>query len=93
MTQARPIIFLAFANDRSDGVGYLRNLPDAALELVRAAGLCEVIVRQNATLDDSLAVFRSRNRIALFHYAGGARPESAGSEGATRDQRLVVYDR
>jgi hypothetical protein len=99
MTQARPIIFLAFANDRSDGVGYLRNLPDearrvdAALEPVRGAGLSEVVMRQNATLDDSLAVFRSCNRIALWHYAGGARPESAGSEGATLDQRLVVYYR
>ncbi len=81
MTQARPIIFLAFANDRTDDIGYLRNLPDearrlpAALERVRTAGLCEVIVRQNATLEDILTVFQHpdyRNRIALFHYAGHA---------------------
>ncbi|MCB0126472.1 MAG: hypothetical protein KDE58_29650, partial [Caldilineaceae bacterium] len=81
MTQARPIIFLAFANDRSDGIGYLRNLPDearrihAALEPARAAGLCEVVVRQNATLADILAVFQHadyRHRIALWHYAGHA---------------------
>ena len=97
MTQARPIIFLAFANDRSDGVGYLRNLPDearrvhAALEPARAAGFCEVVMRQNATLDDILTVFRHpdyRNRIALFHYAGHANGyelllEGAGGETAT----------
>lgn len=78
---ACPTIFLAFANDRTDGIGYLRNLPDearrihAALESVRTAGLCEVVVRQNATLEDILAVFQHsayRNRIALFHYAGHA---------------------
>ena len=77
----RPIIFLAFANDRTDGIGYLRNLPDearrihAALEPVHVAGLCDVVVRQNATLEDILAVFQHpayRNRIALFHYAGHA---------------------
>ena len=27
---SRPVIFLAFANDRDDTVGYLRNLPDEA---------------------------------------------------------------
>jgi hypothetical protein len=30
------MIFLAFANDRSDGVGYLRNLPDEARRGQRA---------------------------------------------------------
>lgn len=80
-TQSTPIIFLASANDRADGIGYLRNLPDemrrirTALEPVERAGLCELITRQNATLEDILAVFQQaehRNRIAIFHYAGHA---------------------
>ncbi len=29
-TIKKPVIFLAFANDRDDTVGYLRNLPDEA---------------------------------------------------------------
>ncbi len=77
----RPIIFIAAANDRLDDIAYLRNLPDetrrihAALEPVCTAGLCEVVVRQNATLGDIIKVFQhpaQRNRIAIFHYAGHA---------------------
>ncbi len=78
---AKPVIFLAFANDRDDQVGYLRNLPEearrlrAALERAQRDGLCNLVERSNATLDDILDVFQDpqyRNRIAVFHYGGHA---------------------
>ena len=60
----KPVIFLAFANDRDDTVGYLRNLPDEtrrlreALESAEQAGLCEVVVRSNSTAGDIFKVFQ-----------------------------------
>ncbi len=78
---AKPIIFLAFANDRERRARYLRNLPEEArrlrsmLEGAERAGLCEVVVRQNVTLEELFAVFQGaeyRDRIALFHYGGHA---------------------
>lgn len=77
----KPVIFLAFANDRDDSVGYLRNLPDEArrlsdvLQPAEQAGLCEVVVKQNSTAGDIFKVFQDpkyRNRIAIFHYGGHA---------------------
>ncbi|HMN28029.1 MAG TPA: CHAT domain-containing protein, partial [Caldilineaceae bacterium] len=76
-----PVIFLAFANDRGSGLGYLRNLPEEARQLrdvvekAAAAGLCEVVIRQNVTTAELLDVFqdaRYRDRIALFHFGGHA---------------------
>jgi len=64
----KPIIFLAFANDRDDRVGYLRNLPEEAkriqevLERASSAGLCEVVERRNATLKDILDVFQDPDK-------------------------------
>ena len=54
-TDNKPVIFLAFANDRDDTVGYLRNLPDearrlrAVLEPAEQAGLAawEKVVQGN----------------------------------------------
>jgi hypothetical protein len=80
-TTNKPVIFLAFANDRDDTIGYLRNLPDEArrlrdvLEPAEQAGLCEVVVRSNSTAADIFKVFqdpRFRNRVAVFHYGGHA---------------------
>lgn len=77
----KPIIFLAFANDRVDDTAYLRNLPKElhgirkALEKAIQEGLCEVVERANATIDTILDVFqdaRYRDRIAIFHYGGHA---------------------
>jgi hypothetical protein len=77
----KPVILLAFANDRDDRVRYLRHLSDEARRLRQAlqsaedAGLCRMVVRQNATLDDILDVFQDpdcRNRVAIFHYGGHA---------------------
>jgi len=80
-TITKPVIFLAFANDRDDTVGYLRNLPDEARRLrdvLQSAvdrGLCEVEVRSNSTAGDIFKVFQDpefRDRIAIFHYSGHA---------------------
>jgi len=78
----KPIIFLAFANDRNDdGEGYLRNLPKElegvrrALYRAQQAGLCEVVERANSTVYNIMDVFqdeRYRDRIAVFHYGGHA---------------------
>ncbi len=78
---AKPVIFLAFANDRGDSAKYLRNLPEelrqvrAALESAQNAGLCELVERANATIQDIIDVFQHRDyrhRIAIFHYGGHA---------------------
>ena len=80
-TTHKPVIFLAFANDRDDTVGYLRNLPDEArrlresLEPAAQSDLCEVVVRPNSTAGDIFKVFQDpkyRNRIAILHYGGHA---------------------
>jgi hypothetical protein len=72
---------MAFANEREEGVRYLRNLPgdtralQGSLDSARQAGLCEPLLRQGANVADVLAVFQSpdyRNRIAVFHYGGHA---------------------
>ena len=77
----KPVILFMFANDRLEGVGYLRNLPEearrlrAALEPAESAGLCELVVRQNATAADVLDVLqdkRYRDRVAIIHYGGHA---------------------
>jgi hypothetical protein len=77
----KPVIFLAFANDRLDQARYLRNLPlehDQLREALRPAeqlGLCEVVERANASTKHLFDVFqdrRYRDRIAVFHYGGHA---------------------
>ena len=76
-----PIVFIAFANDKVDYARYLRNLPKEqdgirkALFEAQQAGLCEVVERANATLEQLLDVFQNKNykdRIAIFHYGGHA---------------------
>lgn len=77
-----PILFLAFANDRSrDGAGYLRKLPEEAANLESALKsaeqreLCKVVLRQNVTIRQVLDTFhdqRYRNRVAIFHFGGHA---------------------
>jgi WD40 repeat protein len=77
----KPIIFLAFANDKVDNTRYLRNLPlemdgvRRALYEAEDAGLCEILERANATIENILDVFqdnRYKDRIAVFHYGGHA---------------------
>jgi len=76
---SKPVIFIAFANDKVDYTRYLRNLPiehnglrDAILD-AQQAGLCELVERANVTIDQMLDVFqRYQDRIAVFHYGGHA---------------------
>ncbi len=88
-----PIILLAFANEQA-GHRYLRDLPaelrqlQAILEVAERQGLCKLIVRPNASLEQILVAFTEhRDRVAIFHYgghAGGDRLflETTGIEGA-----------
>src|ERR1051325_4102690 len=80
-TTHKPLIFIAFANDLDDTVGYLRNLSveerrlREVLEPAEQAGLCEVVMRSNSTAGDIFKVFqdpRYRNRVAILHYGGHA---------------------
>lgn len=75
----KPVIFLAFANDRT--AGDLRSLADelrgirAALSEGAAAGRWELVERADTSVDDLLSVFRDaryRGRIAVLHYGGHA---------------------
>lgn len=75
----KPVIFLAFANDRVEGGAYLRNLPNEldgirrALQKAKQDGLCEVVERTNTTVEHILDVFQEYpDRIAIFHYGGHA---------------------
>jgi WD40 repeat protein len=79
--EQKPVIFLAFANDRVHHDTYLRNLQEElrgirnALDKAKQAELCEVVERSNATIDDIMNVFQDetyRDRIAIFHYGGHA---------------------
>ena len=102
----KPVIFLAFANDRDEREHYLRNLPEEArrvrdvLEQAARNGLCELVLRQNATLAEVLDVFQDplyRNRVAVFHYGGHANGyqlllESAAGQHAVADASgLAVF--
>jgi WD40 repeat protein len=77
----KPVIFLAFANDKVDNTAYLRNLSleqrgirNALAEAV-SKGLCEVIERSSTTISDILDVFQDPiygPRVSIFHYGGHA---------------------
>jgi hypothetical protein len=75
----KPIIFLAFANDKVDNARYLRNLPlelDGIRKVLQPAvkeGLCEVIERANVSIEQIFDIFQTyKERIAIFHYGGHA---------------------
>ncbi len=76
-----PVIFLTFANDKIDDALYLRNLPKelhgirTALDKAVKEGLCEVVERTAASVDDIFNTFQDpqyQDRIAVFHYGGHA---------------------
>jgi hypothetical protein len=74
--QHRPVIFLAFANDRQD---YLYKLTEEqhrireALERVAREGLCEVVYETDTDLHRIWSTFHKyQDRIAIFHYGGHA---------------------
>ncbi|MCB0598738.1 MAG: AAA family ATPase [Lewinellaceae bacterium] len=78
---AKPVIVLAFANEREKGNRYLRNLPrelnalKTVLERAETAGLCDLEILPNTTLAllaDTLRKPQYQGRIAIFHYSGHA---------------------
>lgn len=84
MTQKRsaPVLFFAFANDQDERAHYLRRLAEEARRIRKALedmavrnDLCELVIRQNATVDEVLDVFQDpkyRDHIAVFHFGGHA---------------------
>ncbi len=103
MKNELPVILLAFANDPQNAAGgYLRQLPleinglKAIFDRAQDAGLCEVEILTNTTIEQLIGAFQKpkyRGRIAVFHYSGHAnsfdllleneknRPQRAHSEG------------
>lgn len=77
----KPVIFLAFANDKVDNALYLRNL-SAEMHGIRKAlseainkDLCDLVERSSASIADIVDVFQDPNygpRISIFHYGGHA---------------------
>ncbi|GEM_PF-2916298 len=72
-TMKKPVIFLAFANDKTDESRYLRNLSDELHELreVLDKTNCKIIERANVRIKDIFDVFRE-NEVTIFHYGGHA---------------------
>ncbi len=77
----KPIIFLAFANDREDNARYLRNIPaeynaiEEVLNQAHKKDLCEYKMLPYATFSKINDIFTDeayRNRIAVFHFSGHA---------------------
>ncbi|MGB0861815.1 MAG: hypothetical protein ACPGXZ_02810 [Saprospiraceae bacterium] len=106
MQQQLPVIFLTFANDKVDDALYLRNLPKelhgirTALDKAEKAGLCEVIERTAATVNDIFDTFqdpRYKDRIAMYHYGGHASGNQLmletldGGHGASHSEGLVPF--
>ncbi|MEZ4775764.1 MAG: CHAT domain-containing protein [Bacteroidia bacterium] len=73
-----PVIFLAYANDRTDPNRYLRNLVSEVRNIRRllenkVSPPYRIIVRGNATLEEIEEVFRRNpGSVEVFHYAGHA---------------------
>ena len=101
-SRAKPVVFLAFANEQ-EGRRYLRELPEESRQLqsilqeAEDRGLCELVVRTNATLDLVDEVFRRHgSRVAVFHFAGHADAdrlllESASGATAAHAEGLAGY--
>lgn len=80
----KPVLFFAYANDKTEDGVFLRNLSKEMhgirreLDEVRKSGLCEVVERSSATIADIVDVLQDpvyASRIAVFHYAGHAGKE------------------
>jgi hypothetical protein len=106
MNAKLPVIFLTFANDKVDDALYLRNLPKelhgirTALAKAEKAGLCEIIERTAATVNDIFDTFqdpRYKDRIAIYHYGGHASGNQLmletleGGHGASHSDGLVPF--
>ena len=101
-----PIIFLAFANEREDGNAYLRSLHkeqkkiQLALKKLEDQQLCQVIIRQSASISDIFDTFQDQsynNRICLFHYGGHANSfqflleDDAGNNQIAHGEGLISF--
>ncbi len=96
----KPIIYLAFANERSgpNGKGYLRNL-GAELDGIRKAlrpaelgGLIQVVFDPNAGINNILDTFATyRDQIAIFHYAGHAEDYRLILENVAEDRNEYAH--
>ena len=76
MPTDRPVVFLAFADARSD-LSSLKvegwSLKDQFDELKRRGVIADVVVEEKASLERIYSVFQNyRDRIALFHFGGHA---------------------
>ena len=94
----KPIIFLAFANERQKDTQYLRNLSRElesireALEPAEEAGLCEVKYEPNASLRKIVDAFQKfGDRIAIFHYAGHANSYRLLLEESSSDTNKTIH--
>ncbi|MBP7800876.1 MAG: AAA family ATPase [Saprospiraceae bacterium] len=102
----KPVIFLAFANDKVDNAAYLRNLSAemhgirGALEKAEISGLCDVVIRPSASIKDIIDAFQDKRygpRISIFHYGGHADGFSLlleaadGSKELTHKEGLVPF--
>jgi len=75
----KPVIVLAFANDRLNGKRYLEKLPEElkgiqnALRKAEYSGICEVVILTAATPVEIANTFQHyKDRIAVFHFGGHA---------------------
>ncbi|MFM9950624.1 MAG: CHAT domain-containing protein [Saprospiraceae bacterium] len=92
-----PVIVLAYANYYGQ-TGHLRRLiPEKTgtrrvLDRPVRAEICEVVVLDNATLEDIVGVFqddRYKDRIAIFHFSGHANSYALGLETPFREKNQV----
>jgi formylglycine-generating enzyme required for sulfatase activity len=91
----KPVVFLAFANSSAYPLPSLAtecNQLTAILEAAAKKGLCELVVRPYATVDQILSTFEQadlRGRLAVFHYAGHANSYELLLEGPDGDIALA----
>jgi len=74
--QQKPVIFLAFANDKEDNARYLRNLDverKGIREVLEKDEEVEIVERVGVSLSEIFDIFQKyQNRIVGFHYGGHA---------------------
>ena len=91
----KPVILLAFANSSANPLPNLAtecNRLTAILEAAAKKGICELVVRPYATVDQLLGIFEQtdlQGRITVFHYAGHADSYRLLLEGADGQPALA----
>ncbi|MFK8104008.1 MAG: CHAT domain-containing protein, partial [Saprospiraceae bacterium] len=94
-----PVLFFAFADDKSNSENHLRYLSSehtgirAALAAARKENLCQVEIRYNVTLDEIIKVFQEfKDRIAIFHFSGHANDYAIHLEAPFKEKNIVYAD-